>query len=218
VGIDNIREISESVYMSSYMGGYKFYIIDNFHELSIPACNAFLKTLEEPGENVVFFLITDQINKILPTIRSRCVQLKFNRLKNEDISSILSNHGFNVEESDIAVEFSGGSAAMAIKYIESGLKEGSFIKNLSVRNATFGDLTEHIINILKITEKDDLRYHIMFLIRKALDVYKLAGDYKYLVFISHLLDCYRMLDYNINIRILRANIMTKIYGVMSEKI
>ena len=71
-GVDNIREIREEVAYSPTSGKYKVYIIDEVHMLSIGAFNALLKTLEEPPEGAVLILVADDINSILPTIRSRC--------------------------------------------------------------------------------------------------------------------------------------------------
>ncbi|MCA1926831.1 MAG: hypothetical protein LDL13_01455 [Calditerrivibrio sp.] len=215
IGIDNIREITDTVYFSSFMGCYKFYILDNFHEMSIEGCNAFLKTLEEPGENVVFFIITDNINRIIPTIKSRCLQLRFGRLKNDDMLKILTSLGFDAEEIKLVLEFSGGSVSIAMQHLNSNLKDQ---KELFFNSDGFGDILIHCSNILKLSEKEELRYYMMFIIKKSLEMYRLTNRYSYLVFINQILDCYRMLDYNINIRILRANILTKIYGVVGEKV
>lgn len=215
IGIDNIREITETVYFSSFMGGYKFYILDNFHEMSIEGCNAFLKTLEEPGENVVFFIITDNINRILPTIKSRSIQLRFGRLKNDDMYKILSSLGFSAEDIKLVLEFSGGSVSIAMQHLNSNLKEQ---KELFFKSDDFGSISTHCSNILKLSEKEELKYYMTFIIKRALEMYRLTNEYRYLVFISEILNCYRMLDYNINIRILRANIINKIYGVIGEKV
>ena len=70
-GVDNIRQITDSVNYSPSTGKYLVYIIDEVHMLSIGAFNALLKTLEEPPEYVIFILATTEVHKIPITILSR---------------------------------------------------------------------------------------------------------------------------------------------------
>lgn len=76
-GIDDIRELKESVYTLPYESPYKVYIIDEVHMLSKDAFNALLKTLEEPPEHVIFILATTEKDKVLDTIISRCQVFEF---------------------------------------------------------------------------------------------------------------------------------------------
>jgi DNA polymerase III subunit gamma/tau len=73
-GINDIRAIQEEILYPPVNSKYKIYIIDEVHMLSKSAFNALLKTIEEPPNNVVFIFATTEINKVLPTIRSRCQQ------------------------------------------------------------------------------------------------------------------------------------------------
>ncbi|MEG0918867.1 MAG: DNA polymerase III subunit gamma/tau [Anaerovoracaceae bacterium] len=79
-GVDNIRELRESVNYPPSVGRTKVYIIDEVHMLSNSAFNALLKTLEEPPENVVFILATTEPNKLPQTILSRCMRMDFRRV------------------------------------------------------------------------------------------------------------------------------------------
>ncbi|MEG1929700.1 MAG: DNA polymerase III subunit gamma/tau [Anaerovorax sp.] len=79
-GVDNIRELNESVKYPPVLGAYKVYIIDEVHMLSPGAFNALLKTLEEPPQNVVFILATTEPQKLPATILSRCLRLDFKRV------------------------------------------------------------------------------------------------------------------------------------------
>lgn len=76
-GIDDIRELKESVHTLPYESPYKVYIIDEVHMLTKEAFNALLKTLEEPPQHVVFVLATTEQDKLLPTILSRCQIFQF---------------------------------------------------------------------------------------------------------------------------------------------
>ncbi|HAI73880.1 MAG TPA: hypothetical protein DCS28_01215 [Candidatus Moranbacteria bacterium] len=79
-GVDNIRELKETIALPPTLLKYKVYIIDEAHMLSTGAFNALLKTLEEPPAHVVFILATTEIHKVPQTIISRCQRFDFPRL------------------------------------------------------------------------------------------------------------------------------------------
>ena len=84
-GIDNIRELRESIKYPPSVGRKKVYIIDEVHMLSTAAFNAFLKTLEEPPDNVMFILATTEPQKLPQTILSRCIRMDFRRVSEKQI-------------------------------------------------------------------------------------------------------------------------------------
>ncbi|HBJ76935.1 MAG TPA: DNA polymerase III subunit gamma/tau [Porphyromonadaceae bacterium] len=84
-GVDEIRNLIEQVQIPPRIGRYKVYIIDEVHMLTQAAFNAFLKTLEEPPEFVVFILATTEKHKIIPTILSRCQIHDFSSISIDDI-------------------------------------------------------------------------------------------------------------------------------------
>lgn len=84
-GVDNIRELRETVAVAPSVLKYKIYIIDEVHMLSTGAFNALLKTLEEPPTYVIFILATTEIHKVPETIISRCQRFDFSRLAIADI-------------------------------------------------------------------------------------------------------------------------------------
>ena len=79
-GIDEIRELREHVGFGAARGRYKVYIIDEVHMLTNEAFNAFLKTLEEPPQHVIFIFATTDPTKIPQTILSRCQHFRFKRM------------------------------------------------------------------------------------------------------------------------------------------
>ena len=89
-GIDDIREIREKINFSPVKGRRKVYIIDEAHMLTPEAENAFLKTLEEPPNHIMFILCTTEMDRIAPTIVSRCQRFDFKLLSTEDICYRLS--------------------------------------------------------------------------------------------------------------------------------
>lgn len=84
-GIDEIRNLRETVKFSPSKGQFKIYIIDEVHMLTTEAFNALLKTLEEPPMHVKFIFATTEPHKVLPTILSRCQRFDFRRIQTKDI-------------------------------------------------------------------------------------------------------------------------------------
>jgi DNA polymerase III subunit gamma/tau len=89
-GVDNIRELRDTVSLASASLKFKVYIIDEVHMLSSGAFNALLKTLEEPPSHVVFILATTEIHKVPETIISRCQRFDFPRFPIQNIIEKLS--------------------------------------------------------------------------------------------------------------------------------
>lgn len=89
-GIDDIRQINETIGYAPASGKYKIYIIDEVHMLTKEAFNALLKTLEEPPLNVKFFFATTEPHKVLPTILSRCQRFDLRRISLEALKKKLA--------------------------------------------------------------------------------------------------------------------------------
>ncbi|MCH9617677.1 MAG: Holliday junction ATP-dependent DNA helicase RuvB [Chlamydiia bacterium] len=106
-GIDDIRNINESVGYATFQGKYKIYIIDEVHMLTKEAFNALLKTLEEPPANTKFFLATTEAHKIPPTILSRCQRIDLKRIETEQIKekliSITKELDLKIEEDALSI-------------------------------------------------------------------------------------------------------------------
>lgn len=102
-GIDDIRELRESVRTLPFDSKYKVYIIDEVHMLTKDAFNALLKTLEEPPAHVVFILATTEVEKVIPTIVSRCQTFTFKKPSQsvlKDVSlSIAKKEGYTLDPS-----------------------------------------------------------------------------------------------------------------------
>ena len=90
-GVDQIKVLMEQTRIPPQVGKYKVFIIDEVHMLSTAAFNAFLKTLEEPPQHVIFILATTEKHKILPTILSRCQIYDFSRITVNDTVEHLEN-------------------------------------------------------------------------------------------------------------------------------
>lgn len=140
-GVDNIRELRETVKLPPTRAKYKVYIIDEVHMLSTGAFNALLKTLEEPPAHVIFILATTEIHKVPETIISRCQRFDFSRLTLEQIVKKLSSIAKleNVEIEKDALEMIAVAAEGGMRDAESTLAQ---IIALEDKNITAKEVEE----------------------------------------------------------------------------
>lgn len=117
-GVEEIRELRETVKYPPQYGKYKVYIIDEVHMLSTSAFNALLKTLEEPPAHIVFILATTEPQKLPETILSRCQRFDFGRLSVSDIQRRLAEA---VEDS--GTEATPGALMMIARAAEGGMRD-----------------------------------------------------------------------------------------------
>ena len=89
-GVDQVRDLRDTVRYAPAQGRFKIYIIDEVHMLSTAAFNALLKTLEEPPEHVKFVFATTDVQKVLPTILSRCQRFDLRPIPSELIAGRLA--------------------------------------------------------------------------------------------------------------------------------
>lgn len=115
-GVDAMKELIDQVQVPPVTGRYRVFIIDEVHMLSTAAFNAFLKTLEEPPEYVVFILATTEKHKIIPTILSRCQIYDFHRITVGDIvahlRSVAQAEGIEAEDEALGVIAGKADGAM----------------------------------------------------------------------------------------------------------
>ena len=129
-GVDDLRAIIEMVKYPPTIGKYKVYIIDEVHMLSTAAENAFLKTLEEPPEHAIFILATTDPQKVRQTIRSRCMQLNFKRVTEDELiegmDRICAKRGISATRDALATIASraDGSVRDALSILEQCIAAG----------------------------------------------------------------------------------------------
>jgi DNA polymerase-3 subunit gamma/tau len=106
-GIDDIREIRERVVLQPVEGRYKVYILDEAHQLTDAAFNALLKLIEEPPPHLVFVFCTTELQKMLPTVRSRCQTFVLSRPRLPEIvrylKSVADGEGIEAPEAALAL-------------------------------------------------------------------------------------------------------------------
>lgn len=151
-GIDDIRQINETVGYAPSSGKYKIYIIDEVHMLTKEAFNALLKTLEEPPKQVKFFFATTEPNKVPPTILSRCQRFNIRRISPENIlmkmQLMLQDLNYRADEEALA---------MIAHASEGGLRDAESLLD-QIISFTDGEITtKDVADILGITPKEVYR-------------------------------------------------------------
>src|SRR6266545_2227243 len=124
-GIDDIREIRERVILQPVEGRYKIYILDEAHQLTDAAFNALLKLIEEPPPHLVFVFCTTELQKMLPTVRSRCQTFVFARPRLADVVTKLRRiaDAESIDVPDQALALIARSARGAYRDAESTLDQ-----------------------------------------------------------------------------------------------
>lgn len=124
-GVDEMRELRDTVKYPPQYGKYKVYIIDEVHMLSTSAFNALLKTLEEPPAHIVFILATTEPQKLPETILSRCQRFDFGRIPSAEIAGRLREaaEGSGAQVSD-------GALMMIARAADGGMRDALSILDM----------------------------------------------------------------------------------------
>ena len=123
IKVDQIRELGEFLSLSAALSPWRVVVIDTVDDLETEGANALLKMLEEPPPNTLFFLVSDAPGRLLPTVRSRCRRLDFDKLSHDAMTSILAEHApdLSAAERRKIIGMSFGSAGRALAFAELGL-------------------------------------------------------------------------------------------------
>lgn len=114
--IEQIASLQEACSTRPKISDRKVFLIPCAHKMTSAAANSLLKTLEEPSDYVTIFLISENLNQILRTIRSRCSVVSFKALKEDDVKTILQQQGYE-KNLDVASQLSFGSVKRALAFL-----------------------------------------------------------------------------------------------------
>ena len=120
IRVDDVRKVSDFLSKTSFNDGWRIVIIDSAEDMNKSAANALLKILEEPPAKTLLLLISHNMGKLLPTIRSRCAKIPLKLLSNAEVSSLLRRYRSELSETMISrlAEMSGGSIGRALMYAD----------------------------------------------------------------------------------------------------
>ena len=153
ITIDQIRRLKTFLNSTSIIqNSSKIVIIDSADYLNISSANSMLKILEEPKENTYIFLISNQISLLLPTIRSRCLKIKFNTHNLTNFTNIIKDNIDEIsnEEINFYFELTYGSPGNTILYYNNDFLD---IFQLSIKCLLSNDLDDDKINLSNILSK-----------------------------------------------------------------
>ncbi len=140
-----------------YSGNYKIYIVDDAQKMTIQAQNALLKTIEEPPAYAVIILLTTNPDAFLPTILSRCVQLKLKPLKDSTIRDYLIDK-LSVPENkaDIYAAFARGNLGKAVKIAQSEEFQNLYEELIQMLKRIHDMDISMLLNYIKKMKEDNL--------------------------------------------------------------
>ncbi len=115
INVHEVRRINEKLNYKSYSGGKKFVIIYLPEYINVSASNKFLKTLEEPSDNSLIFLVSENTETLLQTITSRCQKVHVPPLKAPDLEDFLLSQGVDNETAKISASLANGSLLEALQ-------------------------------------------------------------------------------------------------------
>src|SRR6267154_5169357 len=150
-GIDDIRDIRDRVVLQPVEGRSKVYILDEAHQLTEAAWNALLKLIEEPPPHLLFVFCTTELQKVLPTVRSRCQTFVFQRPRLADLVKVLRwiADGEEIDVPDAALALIARAARGAYRDAVSTLDQLS--------SATGGTITvQDVLQLLGAVEDEVL--------------------------------------------------------------
>jgi DNA polymerase-3 subunit delta' len=176
-------------------------LINDAHKFEVYSQNTFLKTLEETLSETIFILITYQENKILPTIRSRSVKVKFSFIKKEETEKILKDKGFSDKDINLALNFYPYQPGKALRFLN--------FKKYVIINKLISSAEIDFEELKNINDpKEFLEYYILSLrndLLKNLNNKQLI--YSKIKHIKNCLNLYYDFSYNLNFNLQIANLV-----------
>lgn len=166
IRVDDVREINEFMAKKSSQDGWRVVIVDSIDDMNTAAANALLKILEEPPAKSIIMLISHNVGKLLPTIKSRCSKLELKPLADNIVVSLLRRYRPHLEEKEIAgiAKMSSGSIGKALNYADCGaLKVYDGLQKIvySGRNFKLDNLLEWVNNVLSDNDTYNLAQELI---------------------------------------------------------
>jgi hypothetical protein len=175
-------------------------LIDEVHKFKSDSQNTLLKTLEEAPSKTIFILITHQENKILPTIHSRSLKIKFSLVPESETAKFLKEKGFSQDEIKLALEFFPFQPGKAFQFL---IQKNKFE---ILKKFLLGEMTDNLKDYFSL--KEILEYYLLF---KRQELLKSLGDSKKinetLLRLRSALNLYFDADYNLNFDLQLTNLI-----------
>lgn len=147
-GVDDVREIIDSVQYAPVSGRYKVFIIDEVHMLSKNAFNALLKTLEEPPEHVKFVFATTEIRKVPVTVLSRCQRFDLRRID----AKVLENYFMEILGKE-NVKAETGAVALIARAADGSARDGLSLLDQAISREPANITEEQVRHMLGLVDR-----------------------------------------------------------------
>ena len=141
IKIEVIRDLQQRLSFAPYESERRFVIIQDVHKMQDAAANCLLKTLEEPEAHTTFILITSQVQRLLPTIVSRCQVVRFAPFSFDEVAKFLESHDVSPESANQTAAMAGGSLGAGLELSSGDYKTEvieAFEKILHVKSTLDG--------------------------------------------------------------------------------
>ena len=184
IKISSIRDVKQKLSLSSFNDKRRFVIVLKADEMNIEAENAFLKTLEEPQENITIILISSKPDSLLQTIISRCQQINFSPLdENKIVRKLILDNNSNEIDAKIAARFAQGSYLKALDFLD---EENRVLRNeivnllrISLKKVKYREeFVKNLKNFLKDKDKNQINKIMQMLIfwLNDVNIIKITGN------------------------------------------
>lgn len=159
ISVEQVRDLREYLSRRAYLSGYKIAMIDGAEKMSLEAANALLKTLEEPKEKTILFLLTEDEAGLPATILSRCQLIYFKPVASAELKNYLSEQNVASDRADEMVGLANGLPGKIVSWLTDkekydwylselkrfkSLEKKSFFEKIKIVEDLFGDKTDHI--------------------------------------------------------------------------
>lgn len=188
ISVDEIREqVLDSICIKPYKSKYKIYIIPDAQMMNAQAQNALLKTIEEPPEYGILLLLTSNIDKILPTVLSRCMVLSTKPIRERDMLEYLQKQiGLTEDRAYFCLDFAQGNLGKAIKLAEND-EYAQIVESVvgvlkNIQNLDVDDLASSVTHIERFKLSMDDYMDLMMMWYRDTLMFKVTGNIDKLLF------------------------------------
>ena len=174
IKVDQIRELGEFLSHTASAGPRRVIIVNPAEAMNLNAANAFLKTLEEPGRDVILILVSHQMSSLLPTIRSRCRIIPFPVPEWGEVEAWLRSPGRDPEAVRQAMVLAGGRPLRALRLLDSELRDqldqfGTALAQLAENRLPPLEAAKEIQGLDSRDALEWFQYHVYQMIRSLAD-------------------------------------------------
>ncbi len=172
VSVEQIRSMRERLQLSSFSDGFRVAFIPHADRMTTTAQNALLKTLEEPRKKTVIVLVVEDVNRLLPTILSRSVLVRFDRVSRAQTEAYLKKQGVSDVDARFFAVCAEGAPKLALQYAQnSSLRLELEDADRFFTQHSFAQVMQEVERVAKSVSRDEALRYLSLLRRAAHDLF-----------------------------------------------